>query len=59
MLKDFFNCSNYKLHRPLPKEKNRKDANVMKNELGGKTRKETVTLRAKTHNYYIDDGSED
>ena len=48
-----FDTSNYELKKPLPKEKNKKVINVMKNELGGKIMIEFVELRAKTYNYLI------
>ena len=45
--------------RPLPKGKNKKVVELMKDELGGKVMKEFVRLRAKASSYLIDDGSED
>ena len=37
-----FDSLNYELNRPLPKGKNNKVIDIMKNELGGKTMKEFV-----------------
>ena len=56
--------SNYELEwnsidRPLSKGKNKKVTGLMKDELGGKTMRKYVGIRAKTYNYLIDDGSED
>ena len=48
-----FDTSNYELNKPLPKGKNKKVINEMKNELGGKIMMEFVELRAKTYNYLI------
>ena len=54
-----FNNSNYELDRPLPKGKNKKIIELMKDKLGGKFMKKFLGLRAKTYSYLIDDGSED
>ena len=54
-----FDTTNYQLNRPLPKGKNKKVVDVMKDELGGKIMKEFVGLRAETYSYLIDDGNED
>ena len=54
-----FDNSNYELDRPLPKGKNKKIIELMKDKLGGKFMKEFLGLRAKTYSYLIDDGSED
>ena len=43
-----FDTSNFKIDRPLPKEKNKNVIGLMKDELGGKITKEFVGLRAKT-----------
>ena len=48
-----------KLDRPLPKGKNKKVIQLMKNELSGKIVIKFVGLRAKSYSYLIDDGSED
>ena len=47
-----------KLDRPLPKGKNKKVIQLMKNELSGKIVIKFVGLRAKSYSYLIDDGSE-
>ena len=52
--KDFearFDTSNYKLDRPLTKEKNKKVIRLMKHELGGKIMTKFVDLRAKSYSY--------
>ena len=59
-----FDTSNYELEcnsieRPLPKGKNLKVIELMKDELGGKIMIKFVELRLKTYSYLIDDGSED
>ena len=51
-----FECNS--LDRPLPKGKNKKVIELMKDELGGKTMTKFVALRAKTYSYLIDDSSE-
>ena len=53
------NTSNYELHRPLPKGKNKKVTRLMKDESGGKIMIELVGLRAKTYSYLTDDSSKD
>ena len=53
-----FDTSNYELHRPLPKGKNKKAIRLMKDELGGKIMTKFVQLRAKTYNYLTDEDDE-
>ena len=54
-----FDTSNYELDRPLPKGKNKKVIGLMKDEFGGRIKRNFFGLRAKTCSYSIDDGSED
>ena len=54
-----FDTSNYELDRPLPKGKNEKVIQLMKNKLGGKIVIKFVGLRPKSYSYLIDYGSED
>ena len=54
-----YDTSSYKLVRPLPKGKNKKVIELMKDELGEKVMTKFVGLRDKTYSYLIDDGSED
>ena len=54
-----FDTSNFELDRPLPKVKNEKVIELMKDELGRKTMIKFVGLRAKTYSYLIDDVGED
>ena len=49
----------HKLNRPLPKGKNKKVIDVMKDELGGKIMKEFIRLRTIIYSYLIDESSED
>ena len=67
-LENRFDTSNYKVNtsepsalarRPLPTRENKKIIGLMKDELGGKTIKEFVTLRPKTYSFLTDDGKED
>ena len=52
-----FDPSTYECNRPTGK--NKKFIGLMKDELGGKTITEFVTLRPKTYSYSTDDGKED
>ena len=54
-----FDTSNYEVNRPLLTGKNEKVIGLMKDELGGKTITEFVTLRPKTYPYLTDDCKED
>ena len=54
-----FDTSNYEVNRPLPTGKSKKVIGLMKDELGGKTITEFVTLRPKTYSYLINDCKED
>ena len=56
----WFDTSNYDEDdkRPLPISKNEKVVGLFKDELGGKTTKEFVGLRAKTYACLMDDDSE-
>ena len=67
-LENRFDTSNYKVNtsetsalagRPLPTRENKKIIGLMKDELGGKTITEFVTLRPKTYSFLTDDGKED
>ena len=48
-----FDSSNYELDRPLPKEKNKKVIELMKDELGGKIMTKSVELKAKTYTHFF------
>ena len=50
--------SNYKLDRPLPKERNDEVIGLMKDGLVGKIMKKFVGLRVKIYSYLIDDNNE-
>ena len=50
-----FDTSNYEVNRPLPKGKNKKVIELMKDELGGKIMTEFAALRSKTCSYLMDD----
>ena len=50
-----FDTSNCEVNRPLPTGKNKKVIGLMKDELGGKTIMEFVTLRPKTYSFLTDD----
>ena len=58
-METIFDTLNYELDRSLPKIKNKNVIGSVKDELDGKIVKEFVRLRAKTHSYLVDDGSED
>ena len=51
-----FDTSNFELHKPLPKGKNKKVIQLMKDELVGQIMKE---LRAKRYSYLKDNNDED
>ena len=53
-----FDTSNFELYIPLPKGKNRKEIELLKNELGGRIIKEFFELWIKTYNY-LKDNNED
>ena len=50
-----FDTSNYDVHRPLPKGKNKKVIGLMKDELGGGIITEFVVLSPKTYSYMTDE----
>ena len=54
-----FDASNYELDKPLPKGKNKKVIELIKDELVGKIMTKFVGFRGKAYSYLIDDGSED
>ena len=54
-----FDTSNYEFNRLLPKGKNKKGIELMKDELGGKIMTESVALRQKTYSYLMDDNKND
>ena len=54
-----FDTSNFELDRPLPKGKNKKVIELMKDELGGQIIKEFVGLRVKTYSYLKEKDDED
>ena len=59
--KDFkakFDTSNYELEWSLPKTKNKKVIELLKDELGWKILTEFVALRPKTYSYLTDDKNE-
>ena len=54
-----FDTSNYEVNRSLPTRKNKKEIELMKDELGGKVMTEFVAFRPKTYSYLVDDGNSD
>ena len=54
-----FDISNFKLDRPLPKEKNEKVIGLMKDEMEGQIMKEFIEFWAKTYSYFKDINDED
>ena len=54
-----FDTSNFELHKPFPKGKNKKVIGLIENELGEQIMKEFVGLRAKTYSYLKDNNDED
>ena len=54
-----FDASNYGVHRPLPRGKNKTVIGLMKDKLGGKIITEFVALRPKTYSCLTDDCKED
>ena len=54
-----YDTSNYKLHKPFLKGKNKKVIGLMKDELGGNVMKEFAALRVKRYNYLSDNRDED
>ena len=53
-----FDTSNYECCRPLPIGKNKKEIELMKDELGGKIMNEFFGLREKTYSCLMDEGRE-
>ena len=51
--------SNFELDRPLPKAKNKRVIELIKDELGGQVMKEFVGLRAKTYSYLKNNNDKD
>ena len=54
-----FYTSNYELHKPLPKGKNKKLISLVKYKLSGKIMKELVALKAKRYSYLTDNNDDD
>ena len=52
-----FDTTNYKLHRLLPKGKNKKVTRLIKDELGGTVMANFIGLRVNTYSYLIDGSS--
>ena len=57
-LEAIFDNSNFELDRPLSKGKIERIIRLIKEELGGKTMKKFVELRAKVYSYLINNGRE-
>ena len=53
-----FCTSNYELHTPFPKGKNKKGIGLLKDKLDGKIMKEFVELKAKTSTYLTSNNDE-
>ena len=51
--------SDFEIDRPLPKGKNKKVIDLIKDELGGQIMKQFVGLKAKTYSYLKDNNDED
>ena len=58
VLKQDVNTSNYELERPLPRGKNKKVIELIKDELGGKIMIEFAALRSETYSYLADGNDE-
>ena len=58
-VKKRFDTSNYEVNRPLPKGKNKRVIELVKDVLGGKIMTKFVALRPKTYSYLMDDGRSD
>ena len=58
-VKKRFDTSNFEVNRPLPKEKNKRVIELVKDVLGGKIMTKFVVLRPKTYSYLMDDGRSD
>ena len=54
-----FDTYNFEIDRPLPSGKDAKVIGLMKDELGGKTMKKIVGLRAKRYSYLKANNDED
>ena len=54
-----FDTSDYELHKPLTKGKNKKVIGLIKAELGGKIMNQFAAVRAKTYSYLTDNNNED
>ena len=58
-VKKRFDTSNYEVNKPLPKGKNKRVIELVKDVLGGKIMTKFVVLRPKTYTYLMDDGRSD